>query len=269
VSAINVGSHHPGIQSECPENGGFATTESDHSPLWVRADRHPGLTDGELHVWLVELDRPGDELSALADLLSADERERAGRFHFERDKQHFTAGRGILRTVLGRYLSLAPTEFAFAYGLRGKPGLPGTALHFNLAHSGGLAVIAVARGSAVGIDVEQIRVVPSWDSVMNSFFSAAEREAIQSIPSVDRLFAFFTCWTRKEAYLKATGDGIGVPLDRFEVSVIPGSQPRLLHVKDAPEEASRWHFHALPLATDYIGVAAHEGPIEIVRHYLW
>jgi 4'-phosphopantetheinyl transferase len=237
--------------------------------LWKEPEEYPVVTDGELHVWQVNLDRPRDEIPGLACLLSADEHGRAARFHFDRDRQHFIAGRSILRSILGRYLAQNPNSLTFAYGSRGKPVLSGTSLQFNLAHSGGVAVIALANRSAVGIDIEQIRVVPRWEGVTNSFFSTVEREAIGSLPSIDRLYGFFTCWTRKEAYLKATGDGVGVPLDRFDVSVIPGSKPRLLRVEDAPEETKRWHFHALPLPTDYIGVVAHEGPIEAVRHYLF
>jgi 4'-phosphopantetheinyl transferase len=233
------------------------------------ADPHPVLADGDLHVWQIKLDRSAEELLALRSLLSADERERAARFHFEQHGQHFTAGRGILRCILGRYLGQAPENLTFVYGLRGKPVLAGSPLRFNLAHSGGVAVLAVTRLQELGIDVEHIREVPNWDGVTNSFFSSSEREAIQSVPPTDRLLAFFTCWTRKEAYVKATGDGIGVPLDLFDVSVIPGSQPRLLRVEDNPKETARWQFHALPLPADYIGVVCHEGPIEAVRHHHW
>ncbi len=251
------------------EDGGWDTMTGDQSPLWMKPEAQPVVGAGELHIWQVKLARTEGELSTLAELLSVDERERAARFHFDRDRQHFIAGRGILRSILARYLCQPAESLTFAYGSRGKPALAGGQVQFNLAHSGGVAVIAVARRSAVGIDVEQIRVVPRWEGVTNSFFSAAERKAISSLPSIDRLYGFFTCWTQKEAYLKATGDGIGVPLDRFDVSVIPGSQPRLLHVADAPEETRRWHFHTLPLTSDFIGVAAHDGPIDAVQHFRW
>ena len=244
-------------------------TSREESQIWMKPDAPLKLADGALHVWQVNLDRSEDELGTFERILSADEIERAARFHFARDRQHYIAGRGMLRNILARYSHQPAPELVFAYGLRGKPVLAGVPLQFNLAHSGGIAVLAVSRDRSVGIDIEQIRVVPNWEGISNSFFSVREREAIQSVPSIDRLFAFFTCWTRKEAYLKATGEGIGVPLDSFDVSVIPDSLPRLLRVQNASEESNRWHFHTLPLAAEYIGVAAHDGPIMSVQHFQW
>jgi 4'-phosphopantetheinyl transferase len=235
----------------------------------VRDAPQPGLTDSALHIWQARLDTTEDESSELARLLSPDERARAGRFRFERDHCHFVSGRGILRSILGRYLRRAPEELTFDYGVRGKPILPGTGLQFNLAHSDGLAILAVTRCGAVGIDIERIRPIPDYDRIMNSFFSTTEIRAISALPPADQPQAFFTCWTRKEAYLKATGEGIAVPLDRFSVSTLPGSPPRLLHVDGAPQEETRWSFHDIPLEPGYLGVAALEGTIRAVHHYLW
>lgn len=236
---------------------------------WLKGHDHPCLAGGEVHVWRACLDRPEEELADLARLLSPDERERAGRFHFERDRRHFVAGRGILRGILGRYLGRAPEQLAFVYGLRGKPVLPETPLHFNLAHSGGLAVLAVAHSGAVGIDLERVRPVPDCERIMTSFFSPAEVAAILALPPADRLLAFFTCWIRKEAYLKARGDGIATELHRFSVSAGPGSPPRLLHVDGHPQETQRWSFRDLPLESGYLGVVAWEGSIRSVQHRLW
>ena len=147
--------------------------------------------------------------------------------------------------------------------------VPETPLQFNLAHSGGLALLAVTRSGAVGIDIERIRPLPDYDRIMRSFFSTAESEAILALPPADQLQAFFTCWTRKEAYLKATGDGITVPLDRFSVAIVPGSPPRLLHVEGAPQEEARWSFHNVPLEPGYLGVVALAGRIQTVQHCLW
>jgi 4'-phosphopantetheinyl transferase len=244
-------------------------TASHEPPRWVKADLQPVLADGELHIWQWSLDVSEDELPGLTRLLSPDERERAARFRFEKDSRNFTVGRGILRSILGRYLDQKAEDCVFVYGVRGKPFLPGTSLRFNLAHSSGRAVLAVARGRAVGIDIECIRLAPDWAGIMNSFFSSVEREGILALPSADRPRAFFTCWTRKEAYLKATGEGIGTPLDSFDVTVIPGSEPRLLRVDGSPREVTRWQFHELPLEGDFVGVAAIEGPCAAVQHFLW
>jgi 4'-phosphopantetheinyl transferase len=269
VSRSNIVMGHPEFKVGGIDDFTRPEPAREEPQVWMEPNARPDLPHGALHVWQLNLERSEEELGALAELLSTDERDRAARFHFARDRHHYIAGRGILRNILARYLDQPARDLVFSYGLRGKPILSGAPLQFNLAHSGGVAVIALSRDRSVGIDVEQIRVVPSWEGVTNSFFSAMEREAIQSLPSVDRLGAFFTCWTRKEAYLKATGEGIGVPLDSFDVSVIPNSLPRLLRVQDASEETDRWHFHTLPLTSEHIGVAAHDGPIETVQHFQW
>jgi 4'-phosphopantetheinyl transferase len=236
---------------------------------WGRANPHPFLADGELHVWQASLDLRADHLAGLARLLSLDERERAARFRYERDRRRFMGGRGILRSILGRYLECAPAELSFSYGWRAKPFLPGTTLQFNLAHSDILAVLAVARSGAVGVDVERVRPVPDCDRIIHSFFSSVEIKAISTLPPAERLRGFFTCWTRKEAYVKARGDGITTQLDRFSVPVVPGSPPRLLHVEGTPEAETHWSFHDVPLGPDYLGVVAFEGAIRTVRYYLW
>lgn len=242
-------------------------TISSESVTWSPDGAFPALVDGELHIWQIPLDRSEQDRSRVFPYLSSDERDRAARFHFDVHRAQFIVGRGMLRTVLGGYLNLEPGKLTFAYGMRGKPGLPDQSLRFNLAHSGGLGVLAVTRHRELGIDIERIRPLENWAGVMNSFFSIAEQEAIRSLPETLGLSAFFTCWTRKEAYVKATGEGIGVPLDRFNVSVLPGSEPRLLHVEGNAAEASRWQFHNLPLPADYIGVVAHEGPVDAIKHF--
>jgi 4'-phosphopantetheinyl transferase len=239
------------------------------SALWTLGNPCPFLDDGELHVWQARLTASEDELAEFARLLAPDENHRAARFHFERDRRAFVVGRGILRIILGRYLACAPEELAFLYGLHGKPSLRGGGLQFNMAHSDGLAVIAVTREGAVGIDVERVRPMQDCGRIMNSFFTAEEANAVSALPAEHHLRGFFTCWTRKEAYLKATGDGITAQLDHFSVPVVPGSPPRLLHVEGAPHEVTRWSFHELPLGVDCVGVVAFEGAIREIRHCLW
>jgi 4'-phosphopantetheinyl transferase len=235
----------------------------------LTSDPHPILVPGEVHIWQVLLDIAPDKSANLENILSPDERERAQRFHFERDRHRYIAGRGALRSILARYLGRRPDVFAFLYGKHGKPALPETTVQFNLAHSGGLAVLALSHGASVGVDVEEIRAVHDWDGVMNRFFAPAERAGIMALPPADRLLAFFSCWTRKEAYLKATGTGIGISLDSFDVSVDPGSKPRLLRVEENPQEARRWHFQELSLGAKHVGVVALEGPILRVWQFTW
>jgi 4'-phosphopantetheinyl transferase len=234
-----------------------------------KADKHQ-WEHGVLHIWKFTLDRPPAERLDLHCVLSNDERARADRYHFECDRNRYIAGRGALRQILSLYVSELANEIEFVYGVKGKPALPGSDLQFNMSHSGGMAVVGVtAGGAAVGIDIEQVRPVPMLEAVMNCSFSKEERNTILSLPKEDQLTAFYTCWTRKEAYVKATGDGLGMPLDRFSVSVLPGSAPRLLHVDDAPHETSRWNFHALPLMPGYLGVAVLDGAIKAVQHFIF
>ena len=227
------------------------------------------LPDDELHVWRAGLDLTEEELAPLACLLSSDERSRAAQFHFERDRRRFTAGRGVLRSILATYIGCAADEVKFDYGVRGKPGLAGASLQFNLAHSEGLVVIGLSCSGRLGVDVERIRPLADILEIASCCFSPRERQAIAVLPPEDRLLGFFTCWIRKEAYLKATGDGIATALDSFEVPVTPGSPPKLLNMEGVPNEVARWSFSDLPLDADYLGVVAYEGKIKRLRHLVW
>lgn len=232
----------------------------------------PPLGEDEVHVWHVGLDRGSEEARALRRLLSSDERARAARFHFARDRSRFEGARGLLRLLLGHHLGLAPERIAFAYGPRGKPGLPagGSAgLAFNVSHSAGRALIAVTRGRQLGIDLERERSVPEMDAIAESHFSCRERAELRALAPSERPAAFFRCWTRKEAFVKATGDGLLRPLDAFSVTLGPGEPARLLEVGEAPDEASRWWLEELGVPAGFWAALAVEGrPSRVVcRHW--
>ena len=180
----------------------------------------------EVHVWFVELAAAAASVEACSRNLCPKERERASRFRFEHLKAAFTLSRGILRVLLGRYLATEPDRVRFAYGPRGKPRLafPETALEFNLAHSGRFAAYAFAVGCELGVDIEEVRQGGDQESFMRAeFFSREEREEWLGLDPSQRAEAFFRCWTRKEAYIKALGDGLSMPLDSFQVSLQAGS----------------------------------------------
>ncbi len=202
------------------------------------------LPPGEVHVWVADLDAPAPLLAAYRGLLSADEIERADRFRFDHLAAHFVAGRAILRLLLGRYLRAAPEKLHFRYGVYGKPELDASALTpaiaFNLAHSHNLAVYALAQAPRLGIDVEQTRAVHELDQIVERFFSAREKTALAALPDEQRSAAFFLCWTRKEAYLKALGAGITYPLDRFSVSLAPGEPAVLLEGAEEDDTGQPW-----------------------------
>lgn len=224
--------------------------------------------ESEVHVWRVPLDCVPDELARLSELLAADERERAARFHFARDRDRFIVGRARLRQLLGRYLGKDPAAIEFRYGQAGKPELAGHCPPFNVSHSDGLALIAIGGPGRVGVDIERIRPRGEADS-FGSFFAPAEVAALLALPRELRERAFFACWTRKEAYIKGRGDGLGFGLDRFEVSVSPDAPASLLRVLDHPDEAARWELRSLDAAPDYAGALAVEGHDWQLRSFDW
>lgn len=194
-----------------------------------------------LDVWSFGLDPPDGVLTDLSEALSGDELERAESFRFRRDAERFAAGRGRLRRILAGLLDNDPAALRFTYGPAGKPALKGyPKLGFNLAHSGGLALLAVAEGATVGVDVE---LSPpdrgACEEISPAYFSAEEVESLAALGGAQREAAFLRCWTRKEAYVKALGDGLQVPLDGFSVSLGPGEPARLRSCRKAGE-VERW-----------------------------
>jgi medium-chain acyl-[acyl-carrier-protein] hydrolase len=228
---------------------------------WPEVGAVRPLADDEVHVWRVQLDQPDERLEALRRVLAPDEVQRGERFHFEKDRRHYVAGRGILRTLLGRYLGRNPADLQFGYNPQGKPQLAGESagLRFNLAHSHGLALVALCRGREIGVDLERIRPEFAGDPVARRFFSPREVATLRALPAERRHEAFFVCWTRKEAYLKATGKGLTLPLDCFDVSLAPDEPAALLATRHDPDEVRRWSMKALIPARDYAGALAVEG----------
>lgn len=214
-----------------------------------------------MHVWRARLDPPDDSLMAV---LSPEERERAARFHFERDRSRFAMGRGYLRALLGRYVGCAPEQIVFRYGQRGKPSLAAdaTGLEFNAAHSHDVALFAFALGAPVGVDVELVRPGPAEEGIADRFFSPLEAEALRSLPEAERREAFFRCWTRKEAFVKANGEGLTYGLDQFTVSLSPDEPARLVDVARDPREADAWSLHHVDPGDSYIGAVAVRGRVE-------
>jgi len=189
-----------------------------------------------------------NHLASLACLLSPDEREQAHRFYFEKDRQRCVLARGLLRLLLGHCLGRSADQLHFEYNKFGKPSLVGTphpSLQFNLSHSGDLVLVALSRGRALGVDIERMRMNVAVTEIAARFFSAGECEALHTVVPAARHEAFFACWTRKEAYLKARGDGLSLPLAQFDVSFLPGDEPRLLATRHDPAEVHRWTLSAL------------------------
>lgn len=218
------------------------------------------LAAGEIQVWSIPL-HPGEaEIQRLSRLLSADEHERAAKFRFDVHRRRYVVGRGALRRLLGAYLGADPAALRFGYGPRGKPGLPDwPGLGFNLSNSEDLALAGFLRDREIGVDVEYLKEMEDLEQIATRFFSASEVAALASVPREQKKEAFFNCWTRKEAYLKAVGEGLAAPLDSFDVTLIPGEAPRMLTLEGSAERATPWFFHHFRPAQDFIGALAVDG----------
>lgn len=230
------------------------------------------LSNAEVHVWRVSLDQPAGVVELLLSTLVEDERVRAARFHFEKDRVRFVVARAALRAILARYLSAPPGQLQFHYNPYGKPSLAadaGSGLDFNVSHSHSLALLAFARGSALGVDVERLRADAAERQIAERFFSAHEVSALCGLPSAQQPRAFFDCWTRKEAYVKARGEGLSFPLAEFDVSLRPDEPAALLRVRGDAQEAGRWTLRALDVAPDYAAALVTEGHIRHVKTWQW
>lgn len=226
---------------------------------WSPAPAVLELSPSRVDVWRVQIDIPDDSRKLLEPILSPDERERAGRFHFPADRDRFIVSHAGLREVLSRYLHCEPLELGFSEGEYGKPALvSGDGIEFNLAHSNDYALIAVARGRRVGIDVERIRSGISSNVISRQYFSKAEVADLESLPLEQRETAFFTCWTRKEAYIKGQGLGLSLPLESFDVSLSPDEPAVLRATRPDPLEAGRWKLLSLEVDPRYAAALAAE-----------
>lgn len=208
----------------------------------------------EAAIWVAEVTGT-NSLSDWEALLGPDERERAHSFHFPEDWQRYVYGRGLLRWLLGSYLELDPAALKFTYSEHGKPelaaGLSPRPLHFNLSHSGTKLLLAFAWERRVGADVEQVTGNRDLEQIAKRFFSPAERTALLALEGNTRKEAFYLCWSRKEAFLKAVGDGLSMPLDQFDVAVHPGKPAALLATRPDPTEAERWEMHGVDMGPGY------------------
>jgi len=232
----------------------------------------PELAEHKVHVWSASLTLDPVILDKFNSALSGEERARAERFVFERDRDSFTAAHGILRDVLARYLKCAPGGVNYICGPDGKPAVssPGSRhpLRFNLSHSHGIAVIAIADGREIGVDVEKIRPEFAGLEIASRYFSVEEVEELRALPASLQAEGFFLCWTRKEAYVKALGEGLRFPLDSFRVSLSPG-QPAELYKDDGP----LWRIEsfvppALP-NTRHVAAVVSEGTEWTAEYFEW
>ncbi len=222
------------------------------------------LPAGEIHLFCAHLAPPEFRVQELERVLDAEEVERANRFRFPHLRRRFVVARGLLRTLLAAYTAARPEDLVFTYGDKGKPFLnePRTSLQFNLSHSEEMALLGICGEHELGVDIEWLRPMPDALSIAQHFFSANEILDLKTVPTAQIAPAFFNCWTRKEAYIKAVGDGLSAPLDRFDVTLIPGQPARMRSLEGDPEKGSAWALYHFEPAQGYVGALA-------VLHHHW
>lgn len=231
------------------------------------------ISSGTVHVWQFEIALPRDQAERYRNILSPDENQRADRFYFDRDRIRFIAARAAMRSILAGYLNVAPDKIVFSYAANGKPELAGgfneSGFQFNLSHSHDRALLGVVSNSCIGVDIEFIKHEFASDEIAQRFFAPGEVSRLRAMPVTERATAFFSCWTRKEAYIKAVGQGLSLPLDSFEVAFGPGVQPGLLRVGNSPEEAARWSMYSIPAAEGYAAAILVEGKDHQLEYREW
>jgi 4'-phosphopantetheinyl transferase len=236
---------------------------------WMRGPAAPVIWPHEAHVWRARLDVPWSW--TFDEALSREDRARADRFRFESDRRKFCVARASMRLILGRYLKTKAGRLNITTGDYGKPYFAdekaARGLRFNLSHSHQIALIAITRDREVGVDIEYMRPNFVTDEVAGHFFSSAEAEELRSLPFERKTESFFNCWTRKEAYIKARGEGLYCPLDQFDVSVTPGAPAMLLKSRMDEKEVSRWSFQDLLAGPGYAATLAVERTFS--RMVLW
>lgn len=236
---------------------------------WSHPPDDLDLHSHQVDIWRVSLDPAVDSVKLFESSLSADESQRAARFHFTADRERFIFAHGCLRGILARYLHCEPGQLSFFMGEHGKPALVDKKIDFNLSHSGDYALIAIARDRQVGIDVERVRLERELESIAKRYFSTREVSELMALPSEQREAAFFNCWTRKEAYIKAHGLGLSLALDSFDVSLAP-NEPAVLHeTRSDPSIASRWTLLSLEVDSGYAGALAVEGAELEFKYWDW
>ncbi len=214
------------------------------------------LGPSDIHIWTVPLDPPPHVVARLRQRLAPDELQRADRFRFDKHRRHYTVGRGVLRRLLGLYLGRGPQDVHFRYGDKDKPHLADdaeTGLYFNLSNSEDMALVGVTRHGEIGVDIEHLRPMPDGEQIAERFFSIPERDVLRGVPEDQKHLAFFNCWTRKEAYIKAVGDGLSMALDRFDVTLAPGDPAKMLSCEGSAEQGAAWYLEHLEPWQGYVG----------------
>ena len=243
--------------------------KTESKTIWTRPPILLGLISHQIDVWRISLNLPSATVKLLESILSANETQRAAGFHLPANRDRYIVAHGGLRDLLARYLHCEPSQLNFSTNDYGKPALVGYQLEFNLSHSENIALIAVSRERKVGVDVECIRSDMEHESIARRFFSPYEFSELKTLPPEQREVAFFNWWTRKEAYIKAQGLGLSLPLDSFDVSITPNEPAFLRATRTDSQEAASWTLFSLEVHDGYAAAAAVEGQNLEFRLWDW
>jgi len=238
--------------------------------MWSHPPQSLSLRSNEVHVWRIGLGQPPELHERCLRTLNREEQARANRFHFEKHRRRFIVARGFLRFLLARYLDTKPEDVRFSYGRYGKPKLEEqrpNRLRFNASRSRELAVFGFGYDHELGVDIEYINQNFASEDIARRFFSRSEVETLSALPDAQKVEAFFRCWTRKEAYIKAIGSGLSHPLDQFDVTLAPGEPAALLRDVESPQATARWSFLDLDVGEDYVAALAVEGPVHRLHRF--
>jgi 4'-phosphopantetheinyl transferase len=222
---------------------------------WLHPPEQVSLEINELHLWRIMLPIQNDVDVILKQYLSVEETDRLNKFHFKKDKDCFVASRGALKDILARYINRLPSQLNIRYAQYGKPFLNNSNIHFNVSHSNQYILIAIAKHIPLGIDIEYCNQDLDFLTLAKNICSEIEYAKLSKLPIHERCLAFYRCWTRKEAFIKALGKGLYFPLNQVEVTFLPFEEPKLLNVYDPLEKdylnRHTWQMQELNLAEDY------------------
>ena len=236
--------------------------------MWNPAPPDIVLENDSVHLWCANLNISIEKQKVYWNYLSEEEQARSQRFKFEKHRIHFIAARGILRILIARYLQIAPSAVHFEFGEFGKPFLTkNKKFQFNISHSEEYALFGFTLNNSIGVDIEYTLKKVDYKVIAPRFFAPNEVEKLFALPSSKQIEGFYNCWTRKEAFIKAVGNGLSLPLDQFEVTLQPEEKPRLISINWNPKEVQEWNLSSFNINGNYVGALALKGKLETINYW--